>query len=34
MIHGFVRQTNLLDKAREALDDVAKNIRDALGYSM
>jgi acetyl esterase len=31
MIHGFVRRTDLLDKAREALDDVASALREALG---
>jgi len=31
MIHGFVRRTDLLDKAREALDDVAAALREALG---
>lgn len=31
MIHGFVRRTDLLDKAREALNDVATAIREALG---
>ncbi len=31
MIHGFIRRTDLLDKAREALDDVASALREALG---
>lgn len=31
MIHGFVRRTDLLDKAREAMSDIAATLRTALG---
>ncbi|MBC8873647.1 MAG: alpha/beta hydrolase [Planctomycetes bacterium] len=31
MIHGFTRRTDLLDKAREALDDVSTALREAFG---
>jgi len=34
MIHGFARRTDLLDKAREAMDDVATALREALGVSL
>jgi len=29
MFHGFVRMTNILDKARTALDEIASSVQKA-----